>query len=67
MPDVDGYQLIQRIRARPDARGRMPAIALTAFARPEDRVRVMRAGFQNHVAKPLDPAELFAVLVAFAA
>ena len=67
MPDVDGYQLIQRIRALPGARGRMPAIALTAFARPEDRVRVMRAGFQNHVAKPLDPAELFAVLVAFAA
>jgi signal transduction histidine kinase/CheY-like chemotaxis protein len=67
MPDVDGYQLIQRIRALPDARGRMPAIALTAFARPEDRVRAMRAGFQNHVAKPLDPAELFAVLVAFAA
>jgi PAS domain S-box-containing protein len=67
MPDVDGYQLIQRIRALPGARGRMPAITLTAFARPEDRVRVMRAGFQNHVAKPLDPAELFAVLVAFAA
>jgi CheY-like chemotaxis protein len=68
MPDVDGYQLIQRIRALPDARGgRTPAIALTAFARPEDRVRAMRAGFQNHVAKPLDPAELFAVLVAFAA
>lgn len=68
MPDVDGYQLIQRIRALPDTRGgRTPAIALTAFARPEDRVRAMRAGFQNHVAKPLDPAELFAVLVAFAA
>ncbi|HEX3765528.1 MAG TPA: PAS domain-containing protein [Kofleriaceae bacterium] len=67
MPEVDGFQLIQRIRALPDARGgRTPAIALTAFTRAEDRMRAMRAGFQNHVAKPLDPAELFAVLVACA-
>jgi PAS domain S-box-containing protein len=65
MPGIDGFELIRFLRARPDAEGgRTPAIALTAFARNEDRMRAMHAGFQNHVAKPVDPAELFAVLVA---
>jgi PAS domain S-box-containing protein len=65
MPGHDGFQLVQRLRSMPAAHGgRTPAIALTAFARAEDRMRAMRAGFQNHVAKPVDPAELFAVLAA---
>jgi CheY-like chemotaxis protein len=65
MPGTDGYQLIRSLRSRPESGGgRTPAIAVTAFARNEDRMRAMRAGFQNHVAKPIDPAELFAVLSA---
>jgi PAS domain S-box-containing protein len=65
MPGTDGFELVRSLRSRPEARGgRTPAIAVTAFARNEDRMRAMRAGFQNHIAKPIDPAELFAVLVA---
>jgi CheY-like chemotaxis protein len=63
MPDEDGYALLARIRARgPERGGRVPAIALTALARPEDRQRATRAGFQVHVAKPVEPAELAAVV-----
>jgi CheY-like chemotaxis protein len=62
MPDIDGYQLIQRIRALPDVRGRMPAIALTAFARSEDRTRALRAGFLVHISKPVEPSELVATV-----
>jgi CheY-like chemotaxis protein len=59
MPHRDGYELIQSIRARPGNRcGRIPAIALTAYAREEDRLRAQRAGFQLHLSKPVDPAEL---------
>jgi CheY-like chemotaxis protein len=59
MPDRDGYDLIGRIRAMaPDRGGAVPAAALTAFARPEDRSRALAAGYQAHVAKPVDPAEL---------
>ena len=56
MPDVDGYELLQRLRQFSDA----PAIALTAFARPEDRQRALAAGFVAHVAKPAEPADLLA-------
>ena len=63
MPDEDGYSLLRRIRELPDALGRTPAIALTAYARSEDRTRALLAGFKAHVPKPIDPRELVAVLV----
>jgi PAS domain S-box-containing protein len=63
MPDVDGYELLRRVRALGEARGgRIPAVALTAFARSEDRTRALRSGFQVHVAKPVEPAELVATI-----
>jgi len=62
MPDVDGYDLIKCVRALPVAGGgKMPAIALTAYARAEDRVQAMRAGYERHVPKPVELAELVAV------
>ncbi|HEY5934083.1 MAG TPA: response regulator [Kofleriaceae bacterium] len=64
MPEVDGYDLIQRVRKlTPDEGGRVPAVAVTAFARGQDRARAFLAGFDVYVAKPLDPAELTALLV----
>ena len=64
MPDDDGYALIRAVRALPaDRGGRTPAIALTAYARAEDRVRAVVAGFQHHLSKPIEPVELI-VLVA---
>ena len=65
MPDRDGYDLIRQVRGRAAARA-LPAVALTAFARPEDRRRALLAGFQTHVAKPVDPAELVAVVASLA-
>ena len=66
MPGVDGYELLRRVRALGAARGgRMPAIALTAFARSEDRTRALRAGFLVHVSKPVEPSELVATVAAF--
>ncbi|WP_257460263.1 hybrid sensor histidine kinase/response regulator [Archangium lipolyticum] len=59
MPGEDGYALIRRVRALPPERGgQVPAAALTAFTRLEDRTRALAAGFQVHVPKPVDPAEL---------
>ncbi len=59
MPDEDGYSFIRRLRARPSEQGgRIPALALTAFARSSDRTETLRTGFQNHVAKPIEPKEL---------
>jgi signal transduction histidine kinase/ActR/RegA family two-component response regulator len=67
MPDVDGYELLRRIRALgPERGGRAPAIALTAFARVEDRMRALRAGFLVHVAKPVEPSELVATVASVA-
>jgi CheY-like chemotaxis protein/nitrogen-specific signal transduction histidine kinase len=61
MPEVDGYQLIQKIRAREKGEGRkLVAIALTAYARPDDRQRALLAGYQMHLSKPVDPRELIA-------
>jgi CheY-like chemotaxis protein len=61
MPVEDGYHFVRELRARPaDAGGRTPAVALTAFARPDDRTRAVLAGFQVHLAKPVDAAELIA-------
>jgi CheY-like chemotaxis protein len=67
MPHVDGFQLIDRIRAHhnPVVR-RVPAAALTAYARSEDRVKALRAGFQIHLAKPIDPIELVTTVAALA-
>jgi CheY-like chemotaxis protein len=61
MPDQDGYDLIRQVRSRLAAKT-LPAVALTAFARSEDRRRALLAGFQTHVAKPVDPEELVAVV-----
>jgi CheY-like chemotaxis protein len=67
MPDRDGYELLQAVRALPPERGgRVPAAALSAFARSEDRRRAMMAGFQTHVAKPVEPDELLAVVASLA-
>jgi PAS domain S-box-containing protein len=61
MPEHDGYELISRVRALREGR-RIPAVALTALVRSEDRTRSLRAGFQMHVGKPVDAAELVAVI-----
>jgi CheY-like chemotaxis protein len=59
MPQSDGYELIARIRGAASGQGaRLPAIALTAYSREEDRRRALEAGFQDHVAKPVDPETL---------
>ena len=59
MPGQDGYDLIRLVRQLPAGRGgRVPAMALTAFAREEDRLRAMSSGFQMHVSKPVEPVEL---------
>lgn len=65
MPDVDGYQFIHKVRALPENKGKaLPAIALTAFARSEDRTRSLLAGYQVHLSKPVEPAELLATVAA---
>ena len=67
MPEEDGYSLIRAIRALPpDRGGSTPAAAVTALARPEDRRRALLAGFQTHVAKPVDIVELVAVVASLA-
>ena len=59
MPGEDGYALIARVRALPAERGgRVPAVAVTAFTRKEDRTRALRAGYTAHVGKPINPSEL---------
>ena len=65
MPDQDGYDLIRQVRANYSAK-QIPAAALTAFARTEDRKRALLAGFQTHIAKPVDPAELTAAVASLA-
>jgi signal transduction histidine kinase/ActR/RegA family two-component response regulator len=68
MPDEDGFSLIRRVRALPSDRGgQIPSVALSAYARSEDRTRAMLAGFQNHVPKPVVPNELLAVLASLRA
>ena len=67
MPGMDGYELLKHIRARSaDRGGRTPAIALTAFARSEDRTRALRAGFLVHLPKPVEPSELVATVASLA-
>jgi PAS domain S-box-containing protein len=67
MPGEDGYELVRRVRELPAERGgQTPAAALTAFARVEDRRRALRAGFQMHLAKPVDIQELATVVASLA-
>ena len=67
MPEEDGYSLIRRIRAlTPDEGGDVPAAALTAYASRADRMKVLGAGFNIHVAKPVQPAELAIVVASLA-
>jgi PAS domain S-box-containing protein len=67
MPDEDGYALLRKVRALPaDEGGRVPAIALTAYARTEDRLQALRAGYQMHVTKPVELTELAAVVASLA-
>ncbi len=67
MPEMDGFELIRRIRALPDKKLRCtPAAALTAFARSEDRTKALRSGFEMHLAKPVDPGELVASVATLA-
>jgi CheY-like chemotaxis protein/anti-sigma regulatory factor (Ser/Thr protein kinase) len=63
MPEEDGYSLVRKIRALSNEQGgNTPAIALTAYARAEDRVQALRSGFQMHIAKPVESAELTAAV-----
>jgi CheY-like chemotaxis protein len=63
MPDEDGYSLIRKIRALSnELGGNIPAIALTAYARAEDRVQALLSGFQMHIAKPVESVELIAAV-----
>jgi signal transduction histidine kinase/ActR/RegA family two-component response regulator len=63
MPEMDGFALIEQVRALdPGVGGRTPAIAVTAYASVQDRLRALQAGYQNHVAKPVEPEELAAVI-----
>jgi len=67
MPQEDGYALLRHVRAlSPEEGGRIPAVALTAYAQEDDRMRALLAGFQVHVAKPINPPELVAVIVGLA-
>jgi signal transduction histidine kinase/CheY-like chemotaxis protein len=67
MPGMDGYQLMREVRARgPEQGGRVLAVALTAYARSEDRRRALSAGYHTHLAKPVDPDELVAVIASLA-
>ncbi len=64
MPDMDGYMLIHQVRNwTPEQGGQIPAIALTAFARNDDQEKALKAGFQMHLPKPINPEELIAAIV----
>jgi CheY-like chemotaxis protein/anti-sigma regulatory factor (Ser/Thr protein kinase) len=63
MPLEDGYELMRKVRALSEENGgKVPAVALTAYARPEDRMRALRAGYQMHVSKPIELTELVAIV-----
>ena len=61
MPEQDGFELIRQLRAR-ESGGDVPAVAVTAFARPEDKQAALKAGFDAHVPKPVDAEQLFSVI-----
>ncbi|HEX6636606.1 MAG TPA: response regulator, partial [Steroidobacteraceae bacterium] len=60
MPEFDGYDLIRKIRSMSGDMKNVPAIALTAYARSDDRQRALLAGYQMHLSKPVEPRELIA-------
>jgi CheY-like chemotaxis protein len=62
MPNIDGYMFIQRVRSAANGKHRLPAVALTAFARPEDRRHALEAGFDRFLSKPIEAAELQATV-----
>jgi CheY-like chemotaxis protein len=65
MPNEDGYDLIRKIRAhKPEHGGRIPAVALSGYTRVEDHMRSCSAGFDMHVAKPVEPDKLAAIIAA---
>jgi len=67
MPEEDGYSLIRKVRALPvEQGGQTPALALTAYARGEDRQRALDAGFQSYLAKPVEAVNLLAVVASLA-
>ena len=66
LPTEDGYALIRRIRGAPET-SRLPALALTAYATAADHRRALEAGFQKHVTKPVEPAELAGIVAAIVA
>ena len=66
MPEEDGYTLMRWIRKLDGDRGDIPAIAFTAYARAEDRTKAMQAGYQLHLAKPVEPAKLIAMVAKLA-
>ena len=63
MPEQDGYALIEKVRSQAGDCGLIPAIALTAYARVEDRTRVLSSGFQMYLRKPVEPSELLSAVV----
>ncbi|MFB2837401.1 response regulator [Floridanema evergladense] len=64
MPDMDGYMLINQIRSlSPEQGGQIPAIALTAYAGESNQQQALKAGFQWHLAKPVEPMDVIAVIV----
>ena len=66
MPGMDGFELIERVRLLETRTKDIPAAALTAYARSEDRARALRSGFEMHLAKPIDPSELIAAIASLA-
>jgi CheY-like chemotaxis protein len=67
MPGGDGFELLKKVRARTESRGgSVPALALTAYASEVDRERALAAGYQQHLAKPVDPQALVAAIAALA-
>ena len=67
MPGQDGYELIRAVRAMPSRLAGIPAAAVTAHARDDERERALAAGFQMHLTKPIDPAALARAVVALTA
>jgi CheY-like chemotaxis protein len=62
MPEEDGYALIEKVRQLDGLGGKIPAVALTAYASTEDRLHILSAGFQTHIAKPVVPQELIRII-----
>jgi CheY-like chemotaxis protein len=63
MPERDGYSLIRAVRELPTLRSQIPSIAVTGYASPADRELALSAGFNGHIAKPVDPTRLLAAVV----